>query len=911
MELLIVLAGLAVLFFPVAVLFLISASVRLSRRVRRLETDLAELRAQSPEATEPQDAPAANAPVAEAQAEDAAAPSDDVTPAPEAAISAVSPWERIASGRAIDAAPPPKTGPGLGDWLVRNWVYALSAASLALAGLFLVQYGVEAGLITPTLRILLAMALGAGLIVAGERIRRRSGDEADRVTAYLPSTFSGAGLVTLYGAVIGAQQLYGLTGPGATLLGLTLVSAMALVFGWFYGPFLAAIGLIGGAAAPFLVGGESDTPWIFYIYFGALGLVGLAIDGLRRWGWTSWLALAAAIAPGALLMLSGAGRPGYALLLTAMALGALALPRMERRPAHDGVSVLIGPAQHRPIGGVARETLLAWAGVGAAVVGLIWLSEGGVEAGLTAAALLTVLSLAQTVWARRAEALVDLAWVPGLGIAALALYHGAAGIGLAAPPQPHPETGLPTAAFPPAILVLMALATLSSLALAWRSSVSDAARPFLALGAAVTAPSLAVAIELTWNTAPYLSDGQWALAVVALGAAMVVLAERFAAADPPDDRRRTAYATLAALSLIALALFVLLTQAALTVALAVLVVAASALDRRFSLPEMGLFAAAGVLVLTWRLVVLPGVPFALDGPVPEVVLSFGAALGAMAAGLAILRPLDRPFAKTFLESGLFSLTGIFACLMVYRWIVAAIPGSEGLSHWSATLFALIWLALAAAQLYRQRLGGSLTRVRTVLAVLYGTAALAGLAASVGPLNPVLNAPDSWAGRLFGTRILGPWPFDTLLLAYGVPGLVLLGASRRLPSRRRTGARAIGAVLAIVWVALAIRRFWQDGVSLDLGLSDPELYSYTVALVLLGAALLYQAIAKGDVALRRLAMTVIGLTAAKVFLIDAAGLDGLLRVASFLGFGLALAGLAWLNRWATQAGSDGAEDDHPA
>jgi uncharacterized membrane protein len=45
------------------------------------------------------------------------------------------------------------------------------------------------------------------------------------------------------------------------------------------------------------------------------------------------------------------------------------------------------------------------------------------------------------------------------------------------------------------------------------------------------------------------------------------------------------------------------------------------------------------------------------------------------------------------------------------------------------------------------------------------------------------------------------------------------------------------------------------------------------------------------------MGVIGLTVAKVFLIDASGLSGLTRVFSFLALGLSLAGLAWLNRWA--------------
>jgi uncharacterized membrane protein len=43
------------------------------------------------------------------------------------------------------------------------------------------------------------------------------------------------------------------------------------------------------------------------------------------------------------------------------------------------------------------------------------------------------------------------------------------------------------------------------------------------------------------------------------------------------------------------------------------------------------------------------------------------------------------------------------------------------------------------------------------------------------------------------------------------------------------------------------------------------------------------------------MVGIAVTIAKVFLIDMSGLNGLVRVASFFGLGLALMGLAWLNR----------------
>ena len=51
-------------------------------------------------------------------------------------------------------------------WLQHNWVYAISALSLALAGVFFVQYGMEKGLLPPGLRVLVALGFGAALIGA-------------------------------------------------------------------------------------------------------------------------------------------------------------------------------------------------------------------------------------------------------------------------------------------------------------------------------------------------------------------------------------------------------------------------------------------------------------------------------------------------------------------------------------------------------------------------------------------------------------------------------------------------------------------------------------------------------------------------------------------------------------------------
>ena len=85
--------------------------------------------------------------------------------------------------------------------------------------------------------------------------------------------------------------------------------------------------------------------------------------------------------------------------------------------------------------------------------------------------------------------------------------------------------------------------------------------------------------------------------------------------------------------------------------------------------------------------------------------------------------------------------------------------------------------------------------------------------------------------------------------------------------------------------------------LNNGFQQPELYSYTVALLVVGAGLFYQSLARRSDVWRRAGLVGIGLAVAKVFLIDISGLEGLTRVLSLVVLGLSLAALAWLNRWA--------------
>jgi uncharacterized membrane protein len=406
-------------------------------------------------------------------------------------------------------------------------------------------------------------------------------------------------------------------------------------------------------------------------------------------------------------------------------------------------------------------------------------------------------------------------------------------------------------------------------------------------------------LELFWVPAMVIGAWAWALHPMALAAAMVALAAKFAQSDGADHRRM-AYATLSALSLIALALFLLTSATALTLALAALIVAAAWLDRRFDLREMGLFIQIAVAVLSYRLLVDPGLDWAMFVPVSTTILAFGGVIAGQVAGYWLIAPRDRVMTRGVLESAAMALAAVLANVLLSRWLVpiASFSGYSAMDlNYAASLNAMPWLVLMLTQAYRAKLGGSLMRLRQVIAVIAGFLAFSGLVVSALFLNPLLAvSPDS-----YGAKVIGPLILDTLALSYALPGLILLVAAWRfgLPRLVTWGLIVAGGALLALYAGLEIRRFWQGDWLGAPGVTQYELYSYTVALMLLGAALLYQAIASRSATLRRIGMAVIAVTVAKVFLIDAAGLTGLTRVFSFLGLGLSLAGLAWLNRWAGQ------------
>lgn len=174
--------------------------------------------------------------------------------------------------------------------------------ALAIAGIFLVRFSIEAGLLTPAVRVALSFVFGLALLAGAEAAHRFDDRLRDpRVRQAL----AGAGLATLYGAFYLAGTAYGLIGAGAAFVGLAAVTAGAIALSLRFGLPSAVIGLVGGFAAPLLVDSDSANVPLLSFYL-ALITGGLAWSGqAQARPWLGYAALAAGLGWGVLMMVAG------------------------------------------------------------------------------------------------------------------------------------------------------------------------------------------------------------------------------------------------------------------------------------------------------------------------------------------------------------------------------------------------------------------------------------------------------------------------------------------------------------------------------------------------------------------------------------------------------------------------------
>src|SRR5690606_37494911 len=124
-------------------------------------------------------------------------------------------------------AAPAAGGRDIETALGTRWAVWVGGIALALGGVFLVRYSIEAGIFGPGVRLAAAALFGIALAVAGEFARR----SAFRVpvggldAAYVPAILTAASSFTLFAAAFAAHDVYGFIGPAAAFV---LLAAIAL-----------------------------------------------------------------------------------------------------------------------------------------------------------------------------------------------------------------------------------------------------------------------------------------------------------------------------------------------------------------------------------------------------------------------------------------------------------------------------------------------------------------------------------------------------------------------------------------------------------------------------------------------------------------------------------------------------------
>src|ERR1700761_3685203 len=225
-------------------------------------------------------------------------PPTPAIPEPQTAAAAEAPALDSVSAAGPPPLPPPRPPePSFEERLGTRWVVWIGGLTLALGGLFLVRYSIEAGLIGPRVRVMLGGLFALALLAAGEWTRRKE-DISDIITlpiANIPAILTAAGTAVAFATVYAAYALYGFLAPASAFILLGLVALGTLAAALLHGPALAGLGVVGAFVTPLLVSSEQPDYWALYIYLAVVTAASLGLARIRLWRWLAVTTIAFAL----------------------------------------------------------------------------------------------------------------------------------------------------------------------------------------------------------------------------------------------------------------------------------------------------------------------------------------------------------------------------------------------------------------------------------------------------------------------------------------------------------------------------------------------------------------------------------------------------------------------------------------
>ena len=877
-HLVIVLVALALAFPVIAIVALVkvlafgSLLQRLELRVLALERHLAPVGV-SPVQAEPQPAPPP--PQAAAPVE----PPPPPTPSP--------PAPSPPQPTSVPPAPVPRPSPlppapiGFEERFGTRWVVWIGGLALALGGIFLVRYTIQQGLIGPGVRIILGALLALGLVAAGEWARRAENLSGlpGLPSAHIPSILTAAGTTVGYATVYAAYALYGFLPPAVAFILLGVVALLTLAAALLHGPALAGLGVVGAYLAPLLVASAKPDYWSLYVYIAVVTAAAFALARFRLW---SWLAITALVL-GALWTLPGTGvnpvetlgahvfhtLAGFALAATFLVCGLLYGPpsapdEIDRLStlALSGyllvAALLVFASRHDPL------ALAAFVVLTVATVVIAWRTEAATGA-VPVAAILAMAVMAD--------------WAVQMNVSALMQPSG-----VTAPAIPEPQR------FAYGWHLVLAAGWAAMFGIAGFMAQGRSAHAFVPMlwcASAVFAP-LAMLIALYYRIAALDRSLPFAALALLLAAIDMVATESLVRRDPrPGLTAASAMFATGALAALALALTFALEKGWLTVGLSLMVPGAAWVAQKRPLPWLRWLAAIMVVVVVARVAYDPRIVGTDIGTTPIfnwLLYGYGIPAAAFWVGGWLLRRSADDLPARIVDAGAILFTVLLAILEIRHYVTGGNIYRRSSGFTEIALYVNVGLAMTIGlERVRGRTGSVVHNVGAlVIAALTLLAIGFELASVVGPR--------------FSLRPVGGPFFNLILLGFGVPAvlaitLALIARTTR-PMPYRVGAAITAVTLALFYLTFEVRRLFH-GPILAGPTTDAEQYSYSTVWLAFGIVLLAVGFILRSQPARLLALGVIALTIAKVFIIDTASISGIYRALSVIGLGVVLLGIGWV------------------
>ncbi len=753
-----------------------------------------------------------------------------------------------------------------------DWMVWLGGVSVALAGVFLVKYSIDQELLTPAARVALGIVTGLAMHALAEWQGRKTASFHPALTA-----LAGGASITLSAAILAALHLYQLIGPGVAFASLAVVSIATMVLALRHGPILAALGMLGSFAVPLLVGGDEPRMGVLLLYCAFISATVMLMVRYAYRPWLWWLMVVAALA----WHLAVLGEPSAdrlrGLYLAALAAALIFVPSLDWRPR---------------LSAIAGRTL---------TLGPQWQSSWQAGSGVLAAGTPpTRWALALIIVAQGVAIIIEpfslgsaFGWTPLI----LMLYRACRYF-----PRYSPLVWL--------LLAVQAAAWLGTgfafeqSQLSWRPSllawtqemayyalwtsfvhVMMSIRLFRSGGSRGLWASTGVSAPLCWLAlAFFLSTDHspswtWAMVGVAAGcfyAAIAWICQRRA------SELLSTWAILGCSGAYSLAAAMLLSEAGLTVALALQAVPLAWFAARRRVANLAWLTKAVLVATVLRLSLNPWLETYALGTHWALWTYTGSTLACFLASWAARR---QPPLQRWTEAIGVQLLVLTLWAVPRSWMYAGNVLAEEYGLAEAAMNTAVWAALGLVYYQRSRISEFLGAVHLWSARVLLTMSLVNYAAVLTVLNPLGH--EGWVSS---TPI-----WNLLLLAYGAPAALAWAAMRFAEPRAIRVAGPVAAVAVFAFVTIEIRHLWQGALELATHPSDGEMATYSVVWLCLAVGAVLAGGMRFGTGVYRAGMVLLALTAAKVFLVDMAGLSGLLRAGAFMGLGMSLLGLAYIHQ----------------